>query len=123
MRRGEARDDPKGVNRAELIEKTAADNGRHYVLRLYVTGSTVCSARAVENTRHICDRHLEGCHDLEVVDVYEHPEEAARENIFAAPTLVKLRPEPLRRIIGDLSDARRVLTALGLRSEKAPSDR
>jgi circadian clock protein KaiB len=103
-----------------LIGRIAA-KGQHYVLRLYVTGSTPRSARAVENTRHICDRHLEGRHDLEVVDLYEHPEAAAGENVFAAPTLVKLRPEPLRRIIGDLSDRRRVLTALGLGSETAAS--
>ena len=85
-----------------------------YVLRLYVTGSTTRSARAVENTRRICDRHLGGRHDLEVVDLYEHPEAAAAENVFASPTLVKLRPAPLRRIIGDLSDSQRVMASLGL---------
>lgn len=91
--------------------------GERYVLRLYVTGSTARSTRAVENTRRICDRHLGGRHDLEVVDLYEHPEAAAEENVFAAPTLVKLRPAPLRRIIGDLSDLQRVMTTLGLAGE------
>jgi circadian clock protein KaiB len=86
----------------------------HYVLRLYVTGSTKRSARAIENTRQICDAYLKGRHDLDVVDLYLHPEAAAREQIVAAPTLVKLLPGPVRRIIGDLSDRPRVLAGLGL---------
>ena len=103
-----------------MTEWGASDGGDgRYVLRLYVTGSTRRSARAIENTRQICDRHLRGRHDLEVVDLYEHPEAAAEENVFAAPTLVKLRPGPLRRVIGDLSDRARVLVSLGLRAEAA----
>lgn len=86
----------------------------HYVLRLYVTGSTKRSSRAIEMTRQICDTHLKGRHDLVVVDLYEHPEAAAREQIIASPTLVRLRPEPLRRIVGDLSDRQRVLASLGI---------
>jgi circadian clock protein KaiB len=86
----------------------------HYVLRLYVTGSTARSARAIEATRQICDTHLKGRHELEVVDLYQFPEAAAREQIIAAPTLIKLLPLPLRRIIGDLSDRQRVLASLGL---------
>lgn len=88
----------------------------HYVLRLYVTGNTTRSARAIETTRQICDTYLQGRHDLEVVDLYEHPEAAAREQIVAAPTLVKLVPEPLRRVIGDLSNRERLLASLGLDS-------
>ena len=89
-------------------------DGEHYVLRLFVTGSTQRSVRAIENARQICDTHLKDHHALEVVDLYEHPEAAARDDIVAAPTLVKLRPGPLRRVIGDLSDRERVLTGLGL---------
>ena len=85
-----------------------------YVLRLFVTGSTRRSARAIENARQICDTLLKDRHALEVVDLYEHPEAAARDEIIAAPTLIKLRPGPLRRVIGDLSDRARVLTSLGL---------
>ncbi len=92
----------------------ARDPAVRYVLRLYVTGSTRRSARAIENTRQICDAHLDGCHELEVVDLYEHPEAAAQEQIIAAPTLVKELPKPLRRVIGDLSDRERVLASLGL---------
>jgi circadian clock protein KaiB len=86
----------------------------HYVLRLYVTGSTKRSARAIETTRQICDTYLKDRHELVVVDLYEHPEAAAREQIIASPTLVRLQPTPLRRVIGDLSDQRRVLVSLGL---------
>ena len=91
----------------------------HYVLRLYVTGSTMRSTRAIEATRQICDTHLEGRHDLEVIDLYQHPEAAAREQILAAPTLVRLLPAPLRRVIGDLSDRKRVLASLGLSAPTA----
>lgn len=87
-----------------------------YVLRLFVTGSTSRSARAIENAKEICTTHLKGHYALEVVDLYEHPEAAARDEIVAAPTLVKLRPGPLRRVIGDLSDRERVLAGLGLRA-------
>ena len=91
----------------------SASTGR-YVLRLYVAGSTKRSTRAIETTRRICDTHLKGRHELEVVDLYQYPEAAAREQIIAAPTLVKLLPSTLRRVIGDLSDQQRVLASLGL---------
>ena len=89
----------------------------HYVLRLYITGSTKRSSRAIETTRQICDTHLKGRHELIVVDLYEHPEAAAREQIIASPTLVRLLPAPLRRIIGDLSDRQRVLASLGITAQ------
>src|SRR5918998_5851176 len=78
-----------------------------YVLRLYVTGSTPRSARAIENMRRICEEHLAGRYDLEVVDVYQRPEAAREHQLIAAPTLVKLLPEPLRRVLRALSDAKR----------------
>jgi len=91
-----------------------AAGGEHYVLRLFVTGSTKRSVRAIANARGICESHLKGRHELEVIDLYEHPEAAARDEIVAAPTLVKLLPSPLRRVIGDLSDRQRVMASLGL---------
>ena len=94
-------------------------DAEHYVLRLYVTGSTARSARAIETTRQICDTYLKGRHELEVVDLYQFPEAASREQIIAAPTLIKLAPEPLRRVIGDLSDRQRVLASLGLAARTA----
>lgn len=102
------------------FEVSATAPGERYVLRLYVTGTTRRSTRAIENTREICDIHLKGRHELKVVDLYEHPEAAAEEHVIAAPTLVKLFPAPLRRIIGDLSDRQRVLGSLGLGAQFGP---
>jgi len=98
------------------MEQGAQTGGERYVLRLFVTGSTKRSARAIANARGICESHLKGRHELEVIDLYEHPEAAARDEIVAAPTLVRLLPAPLRRVIGDLSDRQRVIASLGLRS-------
>ena len=88
---------------------------QRYVLRLYVTGLTPKSARAVENVRKICDEHLEGRYELEVIDIYQQPTLARGEQIIAAPTLIKRLPLPLRRIIGDMSSTERVLLGLDLR--------
>lgn len=91
----------------------ASDHPTH-ILRLYVTGSTPRSTRAIENIRRLLETELHNCYDLEVVDVYQHPEAASEHQILAAPTLIKLMPEPVRRIIGDLSDTERVLRGLDL---------
>lgn len=85
-----------------------------YVLRLYVTGTTTRSNRAIENLRRVCDERLEGRHTLEVIDIYQQPEAARDDQVICAPTLVRVRPEPVRRIIGDLSDQGRVLRGLDL---------
>jgi len=96
------------------VDSQTVTGTEYYVLRLYVTGSTIRSMRAIEATRQICDTHLKGRHELEVIDLYRCPEAAARAQIIAAPTLVRLLPAPLRRVIGDLSDRQRVLASLGL---------
>jgi circadian clock protein KaiB len=87
----------------------------HYVLRLYVTGMTARSRRAVENVRKICEAHLQGRYELEIIDIYQQPTLAKGDQILAAPTLIKRLPLPLRRIIGDLSSTDRVLLGLDLR--------
>ena len=99
------------------VSQTTADTER-YVLRLYVTGSTKRSTLAIQTMRDICDTYLKDRHDLEVVDLYRNPEAAAREQIIAVPTLVRLLPGPLRRVIGDFSDRRRVLATLGVRGHQ-----
>ncbi len=86
-----------------------------YVLRLFVSGMTPRSTRAVQNVRAICEAHLQGRYDLEVIDIYQQPTLARGEQIIAAPTLVKKSPAPLRYIIGDLSGTERVLRGLDLR--------
>ena len=86
-----------------------------YVLRLYVTGTTARSSRAITNVRRICEEHLHDRYDLEVIDIYQQPTLAKGDQIIAAPTLVKQLPPPLRKLIGDMSDRDRVLFGLDLR--------
>jgi circadian clock protein KaiB len=85
-----------------------------YILRLYVTGMTPRSARAVKNLRAICDEYLEGRYELDVIDIYQQPVLTKGEQIIAAPTLIKKLPLPIRRIIGDMSNRERVLLGLDL---------
>jgi circadian clock protein KaiB len=87
---------------------------QRYTLRLYVTGMTPRSARAIENVRAICEKHLEGRYELQVIDIYQQPALASSEQIVAAPTLIKTLPLPLRRIIGDMSNEDRLLVGLDL---------
>ncbi len=89
-----------------------------YVLRLYVTGMTTRSTRAIENIKKICDEDLNGRCDLEVIDIYQKPVLAQGEQIIATPTLVKKLPLPLRRFIGDMGDMKRILLGLDLRPKK-----
>jgi circadian clock protein KaiB len=96
-----------------------------YRLQLFVTGTTPRSARAIQNLRTICEDHLQGRYDLDVIDIYQHPEHVKAEQIVVTPTLVKKFPPPLRKLIGDLSDTERVLAALdivsGQLAAKAPN--
>ena len=88
-----------------------------YTLRLYVTGTTGKSVRAIQNVRRICEEHLKGLYELEVVDIYKNLPLARGDQIIAAPTLIKRLPAPLRRLIGDMSDEQRVLVGLDIRPE------
>src|SRR5688572_5149860 len=102
-----------GVRAAfETAAKTSPSE--RYVLRLYVTGMTARSARAVKNLQAVCDEYLKDRYDLEVVDIYQQPVLAIGEQIIAAPTLIKKLPLPMRRIIGDMSNRERVLLGLDL---------
>ena len=100
----------------------AARSDERYVLRLFVTGMTTRSARAIKNLRTICDEYLEGRYDLEVVDIYQQPILASKEQIIAAPTLIKNLPLPMRRIIGDMSNRERVLLGLDLVRLRPPPE-
>ncbi len=92
-----------------------------YVLRLFVTGTTPRSQRAISNVRKFCDENLPGC-DLEIIDIYAHPEATREYQILATPTLVKVLPEPLRRLIGDLSDPARLMAGLNLAALGSPRE-
>jgi len=85
-----------------------------YVLRLYVTGASGLSARAILNIKRICEQHLAGRYTLEVIDVCQQPGRAKGEQIIAAPTLIKHLPLPLRRFIGDMSRKEKILLGLDL---------
>ncbi len=94
-----------------------------YRLRLYITGRTSHSLRAIENLRQICETELSGAYEVEVIDVLENPRLAENEKILATPTLVKRLPEPVRKIIGDLSDRERVLLGLDFFGQEEQSHR
>ena len=98
-----------------VLEKSKTAN---YLLRLYVTGSTPQSVRAITNIKKICEEHLKGRYDLELIDLFQKPNLAKGEQIIAAPTLIKKLPLPLRRIIGDMSNLERVLFGLDLQEVK-----
>lgn len=85
-----------------------------YILRLYVTGSTPRSLRAISNLKRFCEEHFPEDYELEVIDIYKNPKAARDADIIAAPTLVKKLPAPLRRFVGDLSNQQKLLVGLGL---------
>lgn len=89
-------------------------------LRLYVAGQTAKSIAALANLRRICDEQFAGDYRIEVIDLLVHPELAAGDQILAVPTVVRLLPQPARRIIGDLSSKERVLVGLDLRAAASP---
>ena len=100
--------------RASFEQAVHSPGGDRYILRLYVTGMTSRSSRAVSNLKAICEEYLEGRYDLEVIDIYQQPVLTKGEQIIAAPTLIKKLPLPMRRIIGDMSNRERVLLGLDL---------
>ena len=104
----------------EAIQE-AAQNPKpaHYRLRLFVSGTTPRSAQAIQNIRDICEQTMEGRYELEVIDIYQQPESMAPEQIVVTPTLIKKLPLPVRRVIGDLSDAQKVIVGLDIIVEPA----
>lgn len=89
-----------------------------YELRLYVAGQTPKSLAAFANLKKICEEHLAGQYDIEVIDLLKHPQLASGDQILAIPTLVRKLPQPIKKIIGDLSNTERVLVGLNLREQK-----
>ena len=109
----------RGKTRTEALEKAAARREKEkYVLRLYVTGLTPKSALAIANVRKICEEHLAGRYELEVIDIYQQPKLARGEQIIASPTLIKTLPLPLRRLIGNMSDTEKFLVGIDLKPKK-----
>jgi circadian clock protein KaiB len=102
----------KGVGIA--LSSEAQDDER-WELRLYVAGQTPKSLKAFANLKKLCEEHVAGRHRIEIIDLLEHPQLAAGDQILAIPTLVRQLPPPLKKIIGDLSNTERVLVGLDLR--------
>jgi len=98
----------------EKLLASAARTPQRFVLKLYVTGTTPRSARAIQNISSLCDRHLADRYDLQIIDIYQQPSLASIDQIIAAPTLIRKLPMPLRKVIGDLSDEKQVLIGLDL---------
>jgi circadian clock protein KaiB len=106
----EISDETKTFEKALSLQTIA----ERYVLSLFVTGSTPKSLRAIQNIRALCKEKLDGCYELNVIDIYQHPEQVKPEQIVVTPTLIKKQPLPMRILIGDLSNRDRLLWALGI---------
>ena len=99
----------------KLKAKAARKNSRErYVLQLFVAGISPNSIRAIENINTICAKYLKGRHELDIIDIYQQPDQALKEEIVAIPVLVRKFPLPEQRLIGDLSNTKTVLNELGL---------
>src|SRR3984885_13908562 len=94
---------------------SGADTGEQWDLVVYVTNASPKGQQAIENLRRACEEHLAGRYQIEVVDVLKNPRRAAADNILAAPTVVRRFPSPIRKLVGDLSDAERLIIALEIR--------
>ena len=114
---------PKVSPDTKAFEKALAAQppSESYVLRLFVSGATPRSARAIQNIRALCEEKLPGRYRLEVVDIYQHPEQAQPDQVVVTPTLIRKLPLPFRKIIGDLSDKERVLIGLSLVPRGGPA--
>jgi circadian clock protein KaiB len=102
------------IEQPQVPQSTDTKDEETYVLRLFITGATPNSARAIVNLKAICENHLKGKYELEIIDVYQQPLIAENEQIIALPMLVKKFPLPERRLIGDMSDTNKVLRGLSL---------
>ncbi len=103
----------------EILEAAArAAKQQKYVLRLYVAGMTPRSQEAIRTVTTLCEEHLAGRYELEVIDLYQQPTLAKGEQIIAAPTLVKKLPQPLRRFIGSMANKEKILVGLDLRPKE-----
>jgi circadian clock protein KaiB len=100
---------------AQEFERAIAESpDSRFVLKLYVSGMTSRSRQAIDNIHKLCEEHLAGRYDLQIIDIYQQPELAKGEQLIAAPTLVKKLPLPLRKIIGDMGDPGRIMMVLGI---------
>lgn len=97
----------------KAVKKGSTD--KKFILKLYVSGATRRSSNAIENIKNFCEEHLKGRYELEIIDIYQQPELLEKDQVIAAPTLIKQLPLPLRRLIGDMSDVEKILIGLNVK--------
>lgn len=100
------------------VEKGKSRTPKEWELKIYVAGETEKSRKAIENLQKVCEEHLKGRYHIEVIDLLKNPQLAAEEQIFAVPTVVRKLPEPLKKLIGDLSATEKVLVGLDIKPKK-----
>lgn len=105
----------RGLTAADSLEPSAAD--AITLFRLYIADETIASEQAMANLNAICERHIAGRYEVETIDILQQPLRAMSEGVLITPTLLRLAPLPVRRIVGDLSDTGAVLYALGFRDK------
>ena len=98
-------------------EKAPANGGKEYMLRIFVAGETEKSKRAILELKRICEEHLKGRYEIEVIDLVKNPQLAAGDQIFAVPTVVRKLPPPVKKLIGDLSATEKVLVGLDIKQK------
>jgi len=115
MKKPEKKKETKPLSLQEIKEKNEPAANEVWQLRLYIAGQTPRSVAAFANLKRICEDHLAGRYEIEVVDLMKHPQLAAGDQILAIPTLVRKLPQPLRKIVGDLRDTERARVGLQIR--------
>jgi circadian clock protein KaiB len=114
MSKAKPKSKAKARSRAKGAGRPRAPTPPRYHFQLFITGNTVRSTEAVINIRALCEQHLPGRYELEVIDMYQQPDQVALGQIIAAPTLVKISPAPLVRVIGNLTNREQLLSKLNL---------
>ena len=105
---------PEKSTTEEFLEAIQKNKNRKFILRLFITGITPRSVDAVKEVRKLCEEYLKGRYELEVIDLYTQPQAASTNQIVAAPTLIKLLPLPVRKIVGDMTEKEKLLAGLDI---------
>ncbi|NWF59866.1 MAG: circadian clock protein KaiB [Fischerella sp.] len=101
-------------NSQDAFESLSALDLEKYILRLYVASKSIKSLRAIKQIQKLCEEHLQGRYELEVVDIYQQPERLEADQVFAVPTLIKEFPLPFKKLVGDMTDTKKIITSLAL---------
>jgi circadian clock protein KaiB len=115
--------DRLGPAARRLNDAIAAASTERFVLRLFVSGLSARSRRAIDNIKQLCEAHLAGRYELQIIDIYQQPELAKDQQLIAVPTLIKKLPLPLRKLVGDMNDRARVMVMLGVAAKDQGIDR